>query len=89
MSGREGLHGEAQPFVLARFGGSFFVLQLGDRTLTVFACLVANDLHLDALADGGAGDEQRQFGGVFDRVAVELDDDVADLDARFAVPGRP
>jgi hypothetical protein len=61
-------------------GGDVLVLELADLDRVLLRLLVADDLQLDGLPDAGPRDEQRQLRGVDDRLAVELDDDVALLE---------
>ena len=51
-------------------------------TLWVSSCALADDDDVDLLADRGVGHHARQILRLLDVLAVELDDDVAGLDAR-------
>src|SRR4051812_37672424 len=88
-------HGEIEAERLLRhrlFGGVFLglgggllnlfgILEAAERDLAAFLFALADDDHVDFLADRGVGDDARQILRVLDVLAVELDDDVAGLDA--------
>src|SRR6516165_4775410 len=57
------------------------VLQPAERDALGLFLALADDDDLDLLADGGVGDDALQVLRVLDVLAVELDDDVAGLDA--------
>src|SRR5712675_1650733 len=57
------------------------VLEAAERDFPDFLRALADDDDVDLLADGGIGDDARQILRLLDVLAVELDDDVAGLDA--------
>src|SRR5437899_2841130 len=65
----------------------FGILEAAERDLAAFLLALADDDHVDFLADRRVGDDARQILRVLDLLAVELDDDVAGLDAGGL--GRP
>src|SRR5260221_1654774 len=58
------------------------VLEAAERDFPGFLRALADDDDVDLLADGGIGDDARQILRLLDVLAVELDDDIAGLDAR-------
>ncbi len=58
------------------------ILEAAERDLLGLLLALADDDDVDLLADGGVGDHARQILRLLDVLAVELDDDVAGLDAR-------
>src|SRR6185503_7751054 len=59
----------------------FGILEAAERDLATFLLALADDHHVDLLADRGVGDDAGEILRVLDVLAVELDDDVAGLDA--------
>src|SRR4051812_46090417 len=57
------------------------VLEAAEPDLPGFLFALADDDDLDVLADSGIGDDAREILWILDVLAVELDDDIAGLDA--------
>src|SRR5215208_5344774 len=57
------------------------ILEAPERDLAAFLLALADDDHVDFLADRGVGDDAREILRILDVLAVELDDDVAGVDA--------
>ena len=74
--------GEMSDAALAANIKTVGILQPPEHHFPGFLLALADDDHLDFLADRGVGYDARQVLRVLDVLAVELDDNVAGLDAR-------